>query len=133
MYKEKNNKITINVDFDSTCVTHEYPNIGQDIGAVPVLQELVNQGHKLILFTMRSGKELQDAVDWFKDNDIPLYGIQYNPTQKNWTSSNKSYANLTIDDSALGCPLRTDSTLSDRPFVDWVRVETMLIEMGILK
>ena len=53
----------IGIDFDGTCVTHEYPKIGKDIGAVPVLKELVEKGHKLILNTMRSGKELEDAVE----------------------------------------------------------------------
>jgi hypothetical protein len=54
----------IAIDFDGTCVTHEYPYIGKDIGAVPVLKELVSSGHQLILFTMRSGKELNDAI-WY--------------------------------------------------------------------
>ena len=42
------------IDFDGTVVTHEFPKIGRDIGAVPVLKELVANGHRLILFTMRS-------------------------------------------------------------------------------
>jgi hypothetical protein len=42
------------IDFDGTCVTHEFPEVGKDIGAVPVLRKLVEQGHNLILFTMRS-------------------------------------------------------------------------------
>lgn len=130
---DKRKGITINCDADGTIFTHDYPNIGKDIGAIPVLKELIDNGHKLILFTMRSGKELNDAVDWFKENDIPLYGIQTNPTQKHWTSSNKSYANLMIDDSALNCPLKTDLTLSDRPFVDWIRVRELLVELGLIK
>ena len=44
----------IAVDFDGTCVTHEFPEVGRDIGAVPVLKELVEKGHKIILYTMRS-------------------------------------------------------------------------------
>jgi predicted mannosyl-3-phosphoglycerate phosphatase (HAD superfamily) len=44
----------IAVDFDGTCVTHEYPRIGRDIGAAPVLKRLTDAGHKLILWTMRS-------------------------------------------------------------------------------
>jgi hypothetical protein len=32
---------------------------------------------------------LGDAIKWFKDNDIPLYGVQTNPTQKHWTTSPK--------------------------------------------
>ena len=44
----------IAIDFDGTCVTHEYPNVGKDVNAVPVLKELVENGHQLVLFTMRS-------------------------------------------------------------------------------
>ena len=46
----------IAVDFDGTCVSHEYPKVGKDIGAVPVLKALVEIGHKIILNTMRSGE-----------------------------------------------------------------------------
>ena len=45
------------IDFDGTCVTHDYPRVGRDIGAVPVLKELVKNRHLLILFTMRSSKQ----------------------------------------------------------------------------
>lgn len=124
---------TINVDFDGTVVTHDFPNVGKDIGSVPVLKKMVTNGCKLILFTMRSGETLGDAVKWFKDNDIPLYGVQTNPTQRFWTTSPKSYANLMIDDSAIGCPLKFDEVLSERPFVDWVIVEKMLLERGVIK
>ena len=44
----------IAIDFDGTCVTHDYPEVGKDIGAVPVLKRLIDAGHKLILHTMRS-------------------------------------------------------------------------------
>lgn len=117
----------IAVDFDGTCVTHEYPKVGKDIGAVPVLKKLTDSGHHIILNTMRSGKELVDAVQWFADNDIPLYGANENPTQKEWTLSPKVYAHLYIDDAALGCPRKFDSTVSSRPFVDWTAVECYLI------
>lgn len=132
--------IDIAIDFDGTCVTHEYPLVGQDIGAVPVLKRLTDNGHRLILNTMRSGKELQDAVDWFQFNSIPLYGINENPTQKEWTQSPKVYAHLYIDDAALGCPiiwpLRIDAEIGGikRPHVDWKRVERLLEEYrGIFK
>jgi len=121
----------IAIDFDGTCVSHEYPKIGKDIGAVPVLKRLMESGNQLILFTMRSGKELQEAVDWFADNGLILYGIGYNPTQKEWTESNKCYAQLYIDDAALGCPL-IYSSLEERPFVDWESVKMILIEKGII-
>lgn len=124
--------IEINIDIDGTVFTHDYPNIGRDIGAVPVLKALTNNGHKLIIFTMRDGKELQEAVDWFGQNDIPVYGVQSNPTQKRWTKSPKSYAQLMIDDSALGCPLKFDEKLSTRLFVDWEKVKEMLIGMKLI-
>jgi hypothetical protein len=137
------NMIEINLDIDGTIFTHDFPKIGKDIGAIPVLKALTQKGHRLIIFTMRSHKlhidfegvardTLQDAIDWFKENEIPIYGIQTNPTQKQWTDSPKSYAQLMIDDSALGCPLTHNSKLSPRPFVDWVKVEEMLKERGLI-
>ena len=93
--------MTIAIDFDGTCVTHEYPNIGREVeGCVDVLKRLVSEGHKLILYTMRSGKQLKEAKDWFKEREIPLWGVNENPTQNAWTSSPKIYANLYIDDAA---------------------------------
>lgn len=134
------------IDFDGTCVSHEYPRIGEDIGAVPVLKEIVAAGHKLILFTMRSnipdtkgngediidckaGNYLDDAVKWFSDNGIELFGVNVNPTQKEWTSSPKAYGQLYIDDAALGTPL---IHTGKKPFVDWVSVRSLLVERGIL-
>lgn len=105
------------VDFDGTCVTHEYPRVGRDIGAAPVLKELIERGCKLILFTMRSGKELDDAVKWFADNDIELFGVNTNPTQKQWTDSPKAYGQLYIDDAAFGAPLIHNNI--DRPYINW--------------
>lgn len=130
----------IAIDFDGTCVTHDYPEIGKDIGATPILQELVKNGHHLILWTMRGNKPvenrntLQEAVDWFQENNIPLWGINENPEQTSvgWTNSKKQYATLYIDDAALGCPLKEDLSLSDRPFVDWDKIRIYLNSKGIL-
>lgn len=141
--------MTINIDFDGTCVTHEFPLVGKSIGAERVLKKLTDNGHQLILFTMRcdrkkakptkddkiqnvTGEFLTDAVNWFKDKEIPLYGIQKNPTQHNWTTSPKSYAEIMIDDSAIGCPLIYNKAVSDKPFVDWLIVEEYLYNMGII-
>lgn len=121
------------IDFDGTVVTHDYPRVGKDIGAVPILKELIDRGHKLILFTMRCDKQLQEAVNWFKDNEIPLYGIQRNPGQDSWTSSPKAYGQLIIDDAALGCPLTNNKQYSDRPYVDWESVRFYLFKLGLLE
>ena len=120
------------IDFDGTCCTHEYPKIGKDIGAYSVIRKLIRKGHDIILFTMRSGNELQQAVEHLGLESIELYGINTNPTQNNWTTSPKAYGQLYIDDASLGCPLIFDESISDRPFVDWVKVESILIKMGIL-
>lgn len=145
--KPKGN-VTIGIDFDGTCVTHDFPAVGKEIGAVSVLKKLVQNGHKLILFTMRSdilnpiskdnnilangGNYLSDAVKWFEKNEIPLYGIQTNPTQNSWTHSPKAYAQIYIDDCGLGCPLIDDKSIHIRPFVDWQMVEEQLVEKGLI-
>lgn len=122
----------IGIDFDGTCVTHDFPHVGKDIGAIPVLKRMVERGNNLVLWTMRSGKFLNDAIEWFDKNDIPLWGIQTNPLQHTWTSSPKAYCGIYIDDAALGCFLKNDPTLSNRPFVDWQQVEISLESRGII-
>ena len=107
----------IAVDFDGTCVKHAYPKIGEDIGAVPVLKEMVKNGHQLVLNTMRSGRLLDEAVQWFKNNGIKLSDANHTPGQETWTTSPKVYAQLYIDDAALGCPTVMDD--NGRVYVDW--------------
>jgi hypothetical protein len=107
----------IAIDFNGTCVKHAYPKIGEDIGAVPVLKEMVKNGHQLVLNTMRSGKLLAEAVQWFVDNGIKLSGANHTPGQATWTQSPKVYAQLYIDDAALGCPTVMDD--NGRVYVDW--------------
>jgi hypothetical protein len=117
--------MVIAVDFDGTCVTHEYPKIGRHVGAPRVLHRIVKEGGHLILCTMRGGTHLRDAVRWFEKNGIPLLGIQRHPKQYTWTDSPKCYADLYIDDAALGCPL-TPGLKGERPYVDWNAVEAIL-------
>lgn len=137
-------KYDIVLDFDGTCVAYKNPGIGADIGAVPILKELVRNGHRLILCTMRSNKPftlpsgeidihgLDDAVAWFKENEIELYGIQKHPEQEEWTHSPKTYGHIIIDDTALGIPLNMKYWISDKPFVDWTKVEKLLIGRGMI-
>lgn len=129
------------IDFDGTCVTHDYPKVGKDVGAVSVLKKIVSNGHRIMLWTMRGNKPtsnnvntLADAVAWFKANDIPLWGINENPEQKasGWTNSNKQYAQIYIDDAALGCPLIHNPKFHSRPFVDWGRVEGELMNLKLI-
>lgn len=125
------------VDIDGTVVKHTSPlSVDRPVpGALDVLRELVDAGHKLIPFTMRSNKGgknyLTEAVDYLEDNGIELFGIQKNPTQWSWTSSPKAYGHIYIDDAALGCPLLQDNK-ETRPYVDWVKIREMLVEKGVL-
>lgn len=123
--------MTIAVDFDGTCVKHRYPMVGEDVdGAVSVLKELVRKGHKIILYTMRSGDTLDDAISWFIDNDIELWGINRNPEQYGWSSSPKVFANLYIDDAALGIPLIEPE--DDRDYVELNGMIGFPFEEGVL-
>jgi len=122
----------IAIDFDGTCVTHEFPEIGKDIGAVPVLKELVEKKHKLILFTIRSGDTLDAAKQWFDLHNIPLFGVNVNPIQWKFSKSKKVYANLYIDDAALGCPLIYDQAVSEKPYADWTKIRQLLQEQNII-
>lgn len=122
--------MVIGLDFDGTCVTHEYPATGVDVGAVPVLRKIVAKGHKIVLHTMRYGISLHNAESWFGKHKIPLYGVNENPDQKDWTTSPKIYADIFIDDSALGCPLIYPK--EGQPYVDWGAVEKELKRLKII-
>jgi hydroxymethylpyrimidine pyrophosphatase-like HAD family hydrolase len=113
----------IGVDFDGTIVDHAYPDIGEPVpGAIETMKMFQEQGHQLILWTMRSGEELQAAVDYLEKNGINLFGINNNPTQKSWTDSPKVYCHVYIDDAALGAPL-THIRGFNRLCVNWEAVK----------
>lgn len=83
------------IDFDGTIVKSKYPGIGDPVpGALETMNELIDAGHDIILFTVRSGKELREAVKYLQDNEIELYGINENPDQKSWSDSPKVFANV---------------------------------------
>ena len=128
----KDKGYVIAVDFDGTCVEHNYPAIGMDVeGAVDVLRELNKHGHRIILNTMRSGQRLEAAVRWFRDRKIELWAVNRNPEQDQWTSSPKVYADIYIDDSALGCPLIFLEGVR-RPVVNWSKVRQLLESDGMI-
>lgn len=115
----------IAVDFDGTIVEHTYPTIGPDVpGAFEWLREFSDAGHQLILWTMRSGPELAEAVEHCRRNGVEFWGVNRNPGQGSWTESPKAYAQMYIDDAALGCPLVL--RLEGRPYVDWSAVGPMV-------
>lgn len=123
------------LDFDGTVVAHKYPGIGRDLGAIPILKELISNGHNIILWTMRCDRDggLQDAVDYLESRGVKLYGIQRNPTQAEWTDSPKAYGHLIIDDTALGTPTIYNVQISKKPFVNWVVVKRLLKARGLIR
>lgn len=123
--------ITIAIDFDGTIVSHDYPHIGYDLGAVPLLKELQSKGHRLILYTMRHDQLLQKAIDWCAQRGLKFNYINTNPDQKSWTTSPKIYADIYIDDAAMGCPIKFMDGVR-RPVVDWDKVRRLLEEEGVL-
>lgn len=139
--------MVIAIDFDGTLCKHEYPKIGDELpGAIETCLQLQKEGHKLILWTMRGNKPgattLDEAIAWCNDRGLEFWGINENPEQKEsgWSNSNKQYAQLYIDDAALGCPLNTDEyseyydhTYEGRPWVDWWTVKFQLQEKHFLK
>lgn len=122
----------IAVDFDGTCVEHDYPAIGIDVeGAADTLRALTARGHRLILYSMRSGDKLAKAERWFKERNIELWGVNNNPEQKEWTESPKVFAHIYIDDAALGCPIMFIDGVC-RPVVNWAKVRAQLEYDGVL-
>lgn len=119
----KENMAIIGIDFDGTCVTDLFPYVGNNIGAASVLRKLADK-NLLILYTVRDGKYLQDAVDWFKYNHINLYSVNYNPEPV--SSSPKLYCDYYIDDRNIGTPL------TDKGYVDWNKMLVLLRQKNLL-
>ncbi|MCG8318471.1 MAG: hydrolase [Cytophagales bacterium] len=96
---------TIAIDFDGTIVEHRYPKIGkQKLFAFATIQALQRKGHKLILWTYRQGKSLEDAVNYCKSNGVEFYAVNENypgeSLQKGY--SRKINADIFIDDRNVG-------------------------------
>jgi hypothetical protein len=113
----------IAVDFDGTCVREAYPKVGADMpGAVQTLHSLLLREHRLILWTCREGKYLEDAVIWFEKREIALFGINETPLDTDFRSEGgrKVYANLYIDDRSFG------------GFPGWHKVHQELLGMPLI-
>lgn len=98
--------MTIAVDFDGTIVEHRYPAIGPEKPfAIDTLKYLCAQRHKLILWTVREGELLDEAVAYCKSRGLEFYAVNKNypeekPTHEGY--SRKLQADLFIDDRNLG-------------------------------
>ena len=96
----------IAVDFDGTIVEHKYPSIGKEIPfAIDTLKKLSDERHKLILWSVREGKLLEDAVNYCKERGLEFYAVNTNyPEEKadHQHFSRKLKADIFIDDRNLG-------------------------------
>ena len=102
---------TIAVDFDGTIVTHEYPKIGREIPfAIETLKMLIRDQHRLILWSVREGELLQEAVDWCKERGVEFWAVNKDYPEESYENNNhfsrKLKADYFIDDrNRLGTDL----------------------------
>ena len=97
--------LTLAIDFDGTIVEDAYPKIGKpNPFAFETLKKLQQDGHRLILWTYRYGKTLQDAVEFCKKNGLEFYAINCSFPNEEYDSkkSRKINADLFIDDRNIG-------------------------------
>ena len=97
--------IKIAVDFDGTIVEHEYPEIGKEkLFAFQTLKELEKRGASIILWTFRAGKELDEAVEFCRQNGLEFYAVNKNYPEEVFdeTVSRKVNADIYIDDRNIG-------------------------------
>jgi hypothetical protein len=98
--------LKIAVDFDGTIVEHRYPEIGKEIlFAFDTLKALQKQKHQLILWTYRSGKELEEAVEYCRQNGIEFYAVNKSYPEEEFDeyyASRKIEADIFIDDRNIG-------------------------------
>ncbi len=100
-----NNQLVIAIDFDGTIVEDAYPKIGKPmLFAFETLKKLQDDGHRLILWTYRSGERLNEAVKFCEDNGIFFYAVNNSFPEEQFTNdvSRKINADLFIDDRNIG-------------------------------
>jgi hypothetical protein len=97
--------VKIAVDFDGTIVEHKYPQIGKEQQfAFETLKQLIKQKHQLILWTYRAGKELDEAVEYCRENGVEFFAVNKNFPEEYYDGSisRKIDADVYIDDRNLG-------------------------------
>ena len=97
----------IAVDFDGTIVEHRYPAIGPELPfAIDTLRQLAAEGHRLILWTVREGQYLDEAVEFCRSRGLEFYAVNRDypeeEPERNNRFTRKLKADLWIDDRNLG-------------------------------
>lgn len=98
--------MTIAIDFDGTIVEHRYPEIGAEIPfAIETLKMLINDRHRLILWSVREGELLDEAVEYCRKRGVEFYAVNKDYPEEKATDrgfSRKLKVDLFIDDRNLG-------------------------------
>ncbi len=99
--------MTIATDFDGTIVEHRYPEIGAEIPfATETLRMLINDRHKLILWSVREGKLLDEAIEWCRERGVEFYAVNRDYPEESVEGNNhfsrKVKADVFIDDRNIG-------------------------------
>ena len=85
---------TIAVDFDGTIVEHRYPHIGEERPfATDTLRMLINDHHRLILWTVREGHLLQEAIDWCHERGVDFWAVNRDYPEEEVEKTTTSAAN----------------------------------------
>ena len=95
----------IAVDFDGTIVEHRYPEIGNEIPfATDTLRRLIMEKHRLVLWTVRSGHLLDEAIEWCKERGVEFYAVNSDYPEQEYDASQarKIKVDLVIDDRNIG-------------------------------
>jgi len=103
-FLNENSKV-LAIDFDGTVVEHKYPEIGKEmLFAFATLKALQQKGHKLILWTIRTGPLLEEAVEYCKKNGVEFYAVNKNYPEEELDAktSRKLNADIFIDDRMIG-------------------------------
>ena len=98
--------MVISVDFDGTVVEHKYPEIGEEIPhATETLRKLMEDGHKLVMWTVREGPLLDEAVEWCRARGVEFSAINETlraDTNEHSHNTRKIDADIYIDDCNIG-------------------------------
>lgn len=97
--------IRVAVDFDGTIVENDYPRIGKPmLFAFETLKAMHEKGFRLILWTVRTGKELNEAVEFCRQNGVEFYAVNRNYPEEEIDGevSRKIEADIFIDDRNIG-------------------------------
>ena len=100
--------MTIAVDFDGTIVEHKYPEIGKERPfAIETLKMLIKDHHRLIMWSVREGRLLDEAVDWCRERGVEFYAVNKDYPEEDGTNNNNHFSrklkvDLFIDDRQIG-------------------------------